>query len=136
MVREHSTRLTATLSSAAERELRQREVPYIEVWEYLNRDPSVRRVLILDELVPAYYLARDYVKIRGPAGERPVPGIETAAEALAHLGDLGVTHVLDVVPPDWSLRAGFQVGAMPNLKLVFESDRARVYEVVPSRPQS
>ncbi len=130
IVHEGSARVAAALSSAADQRLRQREVPYLEAWEYLNREPLVRRVLILEEFAPNYYLTKDYVKIRGPNGERPVPGIEATVQALAHLDDLGVTHVLDVVPPDWSLRTGFQIASTPNLRLVFESDRARVYQVV------
>ena len=131
IVHEGSARLAAALSSAAEHRLRQREVPYLDAWEYLNREPLVRRVLILEEFAPNYYLTKDYVKIRGALGERPVPGLETTAQAITLLDHLGVTHVLDVVPPDWSLRTGFQIGSNPNLRLVFQSDRARVYEVVP-----
>jgi hypothetical protein len=131
MVRQQHDRLAAALSSGAEHRLRQRDVPYLEAWDYLNHEPSVRCVLILNELVPPYYLTKDYVKIRGLYGERPIRGIETAPEAIARISDLGVTHVLDVAAPRWSLRNDIPAGAAPDVRVAFDSDRARVYEVVP-----
>jgi hypothetical protein len=131
--------LIAAISTAAERNLRQRSVPYLEAWEYLNRRSDVRRVLILDPVAPAYYLTKDYVKIRGSLGERPIEGIGNTQQALERLGELRVTHILDVVPPSWSLQPsfldplpepGFKVSSSSHLRLVFESDSARVYEVI------
>ncbi len=131
IIHEGGARILAAFSPVAERELRERDVPYLDAWEYLNREPDVRRVLILEEFAPTYYLTKDYVKLLGQHGERPVPGIETTEKALEHLDDLRVTHVLDVVPPAWSGRAAFKIRPTHRVELVFESRNARIYEVVP-----
>jgi len=134
--------LAAALSASTELAIRRRAVPYFDAWEYLNRHPGVRRVLILDWAAPPYYLQKDYLKIRGPHGERPIPGVETASDALARLEELRVTHVLDSVSlgerdataigmPAGDVHPAFQVLPAPSLVLVFEGQGARVYEVRP-----
>jgi hypothetical protein len=107
---------------------REASIPYLQSFEFLNRDYSVRRVLILDSSVPAFYSDKDYVKPEGNWGERTLPGgidsSEALAEAIAHR--LNVSHVLDVhsefsnfrVPPN-----------TPGLTLVFEAANQRVYQI-------
>jgi hypothetical protein len=134
LVSEHRARLGAALSSVKERELRERNVPYLEAWEYLNHTPGVGRVLVLEQTVPTYYLEKNYLKIQLSVRGDSVHGIESAGDVLAHVDRIDVTHVLDVDPPDWSLRTGFEIGSNPKLRLVFESDHARVYEVLRGKP--
>src|SRR5580658_2723486 len=105
---------------------RQRDIPYLASFEYLNSEPSVREVLILDRSVPAYYSNKAYIKPEGQWGERSVPGASTSLEALQEARQLGVTHVLDVV----SSVSDFQVKSPPaGLTLVFQSAEQRVYRV-------
>jgi hypothetical protein len=104
----------------------QRDFPYRASFEYLNSEPSVREVLILDRSVPAYYSNKAYIKPAGQRGERSVPGASTSLEALQKARQLGVTHVLDVV----SSVSDFQVKSPPaGLTLVFQSAAQRVYRV-------
>ncbi len=110
------------------------EVPYWQAFAYLNALPEPCRVLMLQATAPPYYLHKDYVKVEGGYYEHPVPGIEDPTTALAHLGQLGVTHVLDVEGPKSRgdvLR--IPLPAPSPLELVFNSPSARVFRV---RPES
>ena len=105
---------------------RQRDIPYLARFEYLNSEPSVREVLLLDRSVPAYYSNKAYIKPAGQWGERSVPGASTSLDALQKARQLGVTHVLDVV----SSVSDFQVKSPPaGLTLVFQSAEQRVYRL-------
>jgi hypothetical protein len=86
----------------------------------------VQKVLILDRSVPPFYCDKSYLKITGQWNEQPLPGIRNAKDALAHPGELHVSHVLDVR----SEVSGFQVPAnTPGLALVFERPNQRIYLV-------
>jgi Dolichyl-phosphate-mannose-protein mannosyltransferase len=107
---------------------RQASIPYLASFEYLNRDPHVHRVLILDSSVPSFYSDKDYVKPEGNWGERTLPGApdssQALAQALAH--QLKVSHVLDV----HSQFSNFQVSpGTPGLTLVFEFQNQRIYRI-------
>jgi hypothetical protein len=104
------------------------EIPYFDSFQYLNLDPSVNRVLILDESVPPYYLNKNYVKLLGKYGEQPWSAVNSPAEALSTLPQERLSHVLDVRSRD----RDFQVGPtnLRNLLLVFESKNQRVYRVL------
>lgn len=107
---------------------REASVPYLASFDYLNRDDSVRRVLILDSSVPSFYSDKDYVKPEGNWGERTLPGAsdssQALAQALAH--QLKVSHVLDV----HSEFSNFQISpGTPGLALVFETKNQRIYRV-------
>jgi hypothetical protein len=83
-------------------------------------------VLILDRSVPPFYLDKDYRKPVGQWGELTLPGVATPADALAQVGKLHVTHVLDAN----SEVAPFQVNQpAAGLHLVFEGKDQRVYRV-------
>ncbi len=104
-------------------------IPFLESFRYLNSDPSVRKVLVLEPFVPTYYLDKEYVKPIGRRGEQPLPGIDRPQEFLPELSKWNITHVLDVQMED----SGFQLSEHPeNLVLVFESRDQRIYRVVPS----
>jgi hypothetical protein len=105
---------------------RTQEIPYFSGFEYLNREPSVRKVLLLDRSVPPYYLDKPYVKPIGQWGERTLSGVLDEAQVLEEARALQVTHVFDVI----SASAPFQVkDGTPGLRLVFEAPGQRVYPV-------
>jgi len=111
-------------SYAAKRNAEQ--VPYAESFAYLNHEPSAKEVLILDRSVPPFYLEKNYVKPVGQWEELTVPGVTRPSEALAEMGGLSITHVLDVN----SEVAPFQVSQpAAGLQLVFEAKNQRVYRV-------
>ena len=115
-------------SPALAEQRRRASIPYVESFDYLNHDPQVTRLLILDRSVVAYYSDKDYVKPFGQWGEQVFPDAATPAEILPKLNELHISHILDVqstisgfrVPPDY-----------PGLVLVFERPGQRVYRVVP-----
>ncbi|HLG95891.1 MAG TPA: glycosyltransferase family 39 protein [Bryobacteraceae bacterium] len=113
--------------SPAFAEVRHRKgIPFVESFEFLNRDPEVRKVLILDRSVPAYYSDKDYVKPFGQWGEQVLPDARRPEDVLKKVNELRVTHILDVE----STISGFLVPpGYPGLRLVFERPGQRVYEV-------
>jgi hypothetical protein len=118
--------VAAVLSSSFAERQRQQRIPFLESFRYLNSERSVQKVLILDRSVPPFYSDKSYLKITGQWNEQPLPGIRNAQDALAHLGELHVSHVLDVR----SEVSGFQVPAnTPGLTLVFERPNQRIYLV-------
>jgi len=116
-----------TLVSAAASERREREtIPFLDSFRFINGEPSVRQVLILDPTVPPYYSDKPYVKPVGQWGERTLPGAPDSAEALQRVREWNVSHVMDVQ----SEIGNFQVAPnTPGLTLVFESKGQRVYYI-------
>ena len=114
------------VSSKAAVVRRQLTIPYLESFTFLNYDPSVSRVLILDRTVLPYYLDKPYVKPVGQWGERTLPGERDSTEALRRVREWNVSHVIDVQ----SELAPFMVQSGTNgLSLVFESRGQRIYRV-------
>jgi hypothetical protein len=120
--------LHAAISPSFAEHRKQAEIPFLDSFRFLNREPSVSEVLVLDPFVPTYYLNKPYVKPIGRRGEQPLPGIKTPNEVLADLSSLKITHVMDVQRN----QSGFQVPEHPkNLILVFEESNQRIYRVSP-----
>ena len=118
------------LSSSFAEFRRHRDIPFLESFRYLNGDPSVGKVLILDPFVASYYLDKDYLKPLGRRGEQPIPGIQTPLEALSSPQDWKITHVLDVQSED----GDFKIAGHPkDLTLVFEATGQRIYRVASSK---
>jgi hypothetical protein len=118
-----SADLRAVFSSTFANERRHKEIPFLDSFEFLNHEPSVRRVLLLDRSIPPFYLDREYVKPVGQWEERTLPG---APDALIRVREWNVSHVLDVQSPI----APFQVAiGTPGLTPVFESNEQRIYRV-------
>jgi hypothetical protein len=116
----------AALSPSYAEKMRAEKIPFAKSFDYLNGEPAVTKVLILDRSVPPFYLEKAYVKPVGQWGELTVPGIVNSSQALAIAKTLRITHVLDVS----SELAGFQVkGDDAGLKLVFASENQRIYRV-------
>jgi hypothetical protein len=116
----------AVFSKPFAQQRRQEQIPFFESFEYVNRDASVRSVLILDPSVPPYYCDKSYVKPFGQWGERTLPDEPDLGSVLARLHELRVSHVLDV-------NSGFLPFQLPErprgLRLVFERTNQRVYKV-------
>jgi hypothetical protein len=120
--------LRAVFSSSYARQARQESVPFWQSFDYLNHNPDVTRVLILDASVTPYYSDKNYIKPFGMWGERVLPGVSQATDVLPMLRELGVSHILDV----HSTISGFQVPkGITNLTLVFELPNQRIYRVNP-----
>jgi hypothetical protein len=101
-------------------------IPFVDGFDYLNTEPAVRRVLILDRSVPPYYLNVSYVKPFGQWGELTLPGAPDLPQVLAQVHSLGVSHILDV----HSTISDFRVPeTLPGIKLVFAEPNERIYEI-------
>lgn len=126
-----SSDIHAALSPAFAEERRKSEIPFVQSMDFVNSDPSVTRLLVLDRSVVAYYLNKDYVKPFGQWGEQVFPDAPNSAAVLKRLPSLGVSHVLDVD----SVAGGFQVPRnYPGLELIFTAQNQRVYRVVTATP--
>jgi hypothetical protein len=118
--------VAAAVSSPFAERQRQQRIPFLESFRFLNSEPSVQKALILDRSVPPYYCDKRYLKITGQWKEQVLPEIGSAHDALEYLGELHVSHVLDVR----SEVSDFQVPAKtPGLTLVFERLNQRIYRV-------
>jgi hypothetical protein len=126
IVRAQTENLHAVVSPSLAEFRRAREIPYLASFDYLNNDPSVKKILILDRSVTPYYLRKAYIKPVGQWGELTLPGFSNSLETLPHARELHVTHVLDVVSPV----SGFQIEHPPsNFEMVFQSTGQRIYRV-------
>ena len=119
----------AAVSTSFAESQKQESIPFLQSFRYLNSEPSVRKVLVLDPLVPTYYLDKEYLKPIGRRGEQALPGVDSPQEALPDRSKWNITHVMDVRLKD----SGFQLSEHPdNLVLIFEAKDQRIYRVVPS----
>jgi Dolichyl-phosphate-mannose-protein mannosyltransferase len=126
IVRAQTDNLRSVVSPSFAEFRRARDIPHLASFDYLNSDPSVKKVLILDRSVTPYYLRKAYIKPVGQWGELPVPGISNSLQMLPQARKLQVTHVLDVVSPV----SGFQIEhPSSNFELVFDSTDQRIYRV-------
>lgn len=129
----------ATVSPHYEAQREAQEIPFIESFTWINQNPRVKRVLVLEPLLPVYYLTKDYIKPVGRFGEETFPGSANLTELLNDLPRLGVTHVLDVdaarlLDVQYTDRAehNFRIPAnQANLRIVLNLKDQRIYEVVP-----
>ena len=118
----------AAFSTSFAESRKQEGIMYLESFRYLNSEPSVRKVLVLEPFVPTYYLDKEYLKPIGRWGEHSLPGIDSPGQVLSDPSRWDITHVLDVRLKD----GGFQLPEHPeNLVLVFEARDQRIYRVSP-----
>jgi hypothetical protein len=116
----------AAISPDFAERFRQEHIDYLESFDFLNRDASVRKVLILDRSVMPFYCDKPYLKTTGQWGEVVLPDAVDVRHILGRVRDLGVSHVLDVS----SEISDFRVPAdTPGLTLVFAAPKQRVYRV-------
>jgi hypothetical protein len=116
----------AVFSNSFAQRRKQERIPAFESFEYLNKDASVQKVLILDPSVPPYYCDKSYLRPFGQWGERTLPDEPDLGSVLARLHELHISHVLDV-------NSGFFPFQLPErprgLTLAFERTNQRVCSV-------
>ena len=116
----------AVLSSSFAEQRKQLEIPYRDSFAYLNHEPSVTKVLVIQPRVPTFYLDKPYVKLVGRWGERAIAAEGSPERIAAEFPRLGLSHILDVRPN----RGEFALAnPSPGLTLVLERDDQRVYRV-------
>jgi len=116
----------AAVSPAFEDKRRHEETPYLESFDYLNAEPSVRKVLILGPYVAPFYSDKPYVKPLGRWGEQTIPDANDLQAVLSQSRELHVSHVLDVFPENGPLKLPEN---SPGLTLVFQGKDQRVYRI-------
>jgi hypothetical protein len=116
----------AGLSSKYEARRQHEGTPYFDSFEYINSEPSVKRVLILNPHVAAYFVEKDYVKPFGRWGEQTVPGASSVEQVMERLPSLQVTHILDVKHDGGPFSL---LEKPPGLTLVLERADQRIYRV-------
>jgi|HubBroStandDraft_2_1064218.scaffolds.fasta_scaffold17132_4 hypothetical protein len=116
----------AALSPSFETKRWHAETICADGYDFINREASVKNVLVLSSSVASFFIDKPYVKPFGVWGERSVPGSDTVPEVMARLPALHVTHVFDYRPEGES----FQLPEHPpGLTLVFERADQRIYRI-------
>ncbi len=105
---------------------RDEHIDYLKSFDYLNREASVRRVLILDRSVMPFYCDKPYLKATGQWGEVVLADAGDLGHVLGRARELGVSHVLDVNSEYWRFRVPART---PGLTLVIAGTSQRVYRV-------
>jgi hypothetical protein len=118
--------LHAVFSPSFEAQRRLREVPFLESFEFVNNNPSVTKVLILNLGIPAFYLDKTYIKPLGRWGEQTLPGATDPQKVLLLVPRLQVSHVMDLAWPSETFRLPDHP---PGLTLIFERPGQRVFRV-------
>jgi hypothetical protein len=116
----------AALSSSFEAKRNYQETPREATFQFINNDPSVAKILILDRGIAAYYIDKPYIKPFGRWGEQTIRGGTDVVSVMAQLPSFRVTHILDSVSDSGSFYLGENP---PNLKLVFQTNNERVYRI-------
>jgi hypothetical protein len=118
--------LHAVVSRPYEERRRHEEIPFLESFEYLNRESSVTKVLVLEPRVPVYYFDKNYLRPTGRFGEESIPDGGNVPLLLSELSQLHISHVLDVKPEGKSFRLPDHPAGM---FLVYELPDQRIYAV-------
>jgi hypothetical protein len=124
-----SARLDDVHAATSQRFAEQRrktEVPYVDSFDFLNREVSATKVLILEPSVPPYYLDKDYLKPLGRLGENVLPEANDLPKILSELDLLHISHILDVRVEAGQFRITQET---PRLKLVFQRENQKIYRV-------
>jgi hypothetical protein len=117
--------LHAVVSPSFEAKRWERETPRAASFDYLNHEPSVKKVLILDLGIAAYFLDKPYIKPFGRWGEQTL-GAADVPQVLSLLPSLHVTHILDVKEEDGAFALPEHP---PGFTLVFEHGDQRIYRI-------
>ncbi len=118
--------LHAVVSSAFAEKRKHEEVPFLESFEFLNREPSVKKILVLEPRMPVYYLDRDYLRPVGRFGEESLPEGNNLKMLLSELSNLHISHVVDVKLDGKTFRLPDQP---QGLSLVVQLEDQRIYAV-------
>jgi hypothetical protein len=118
--------LHAALSSSFEARRRQVATACAAGFDYINGEPSVRKVLILDRGIAPYFIDKPYIKPFGVWGEQTIPGASNVPEVMSQLPSLHATHIFDYK----AVAGSFHLPEHPSgLTLVFEREDQRIYRV-------
>jgi hypothetical protein len=116
----------AVMSGSFAERRRHEEIPFVESFDYLNRDSTASKILVLDPLVPVYYLDKNYLRPVGRFGEQSLPEAANLPLLMSELPRMGISHVLDVRFPG----KNFHLPDVPqNLTLVYQGEDQRIYRV-------
>jgi hypothetical protein len=126
IVPERAEDLHAAVSRSFEAKRELEETPRAASFDYINSEPSVKKVLVLDRGIAAYFIEKPYIKPFGRWGEHTLSGVANVQDAMAQLPSLHVTHVFDVRSETGLFYLPDQP---PGLTLVFEREDQRVYRV-------
>ncbi|HWY43952.1 MAG TPA: hypothetical protein VNX66_10670 [Candidatus Sulfotelmatobacter sp.] len=118
--------LHAVISASYAEKRRVEEIPFVESFDFLNREPSATKILVLEPLVPVFYLDKEYLRPIGRFGEQSLPEAANLPFLMSELPRLHISHVLDVKFPDKTFR-------LPDnsrgLTLVRQYENQRIYRV-------
>jgi hypothetical protein len=115
----------AAVSASFEAKRRDQQTTFAASFDYINREPSVKKVLILNPGIAAYFIDKPYIKPFGRWGEQTL-GATNLPEVLSLLPDLHATHILDVKGED----GNFALPEHPSgFTLVFEHGDQRIYRI-------
>jgi hypothetical protein len=118
----------AAVSSSYETKRWGRETAWAPSFDYINHEQSIKKVLILNAGVAAYFIDKPYIKPFGRWGEQTL-GAANVPQVLALVPSLQATHILDVKGEDGS----FLLPEHPSgLTLVFEHGDQRIYRIDPA----
>ena len=129
----------AAVSPQYEYQRKLQRTPYWDSFQFLNNDPSVKKVLILEPRVATFFLQKPYLRPVGRFGEQSIPEGNDINALAGRLSAYGITHILDVDfdDPDVGVHNDFRVPTgLPNLQLVYQRKDQRVYRVVPAEQHS
>jgi len=115
----------AAISPSFEAKRWDRETADAASFNYINHELSVKKVLILNGQIAAYFIDKPYLKPFGRWGEQTL-GATNLREVLSLLPGLHATHILDVRNED----GNFALPEDPSgLTLVFEHGDQRIYRI-------
>ena len=117
--------LHAAVSASYEAKRWNQETAWAPSFDYINREQSVKKVLILDAGVAAYFIYKPYIKPFGRWGEQTLDATNVP-QVLSLVPGLHATHIMDVIEEDGS----FALPEHPSgLTLVFEHGDQRIYRI-------
>jgi len=116
----------AALSPSFQLQRQRRDTPLFDCFDFLNRESSVSRVLLLDTSIAPYFVKKEYVKPFGRWGERTVPGVTSVSDVIPQLPNLHVTHILDTRVDGQSFKLSEHA---PELTPVFSCKNGMIYRV-------
>jgi hypothetical protein len=125
IVKSRSEDMRAAASSSFEAKRQAEETPYAASFDYINRESSVRKILILNPGIAAYFIDKPYIKPFGRWGEQTLHATNPP-EVLRLLPSLHATHILDVIQDNGSFALPREA---PGLTLVFERGDQKVYRI-------
>lgn len=118
--------LHAAISRSYANQRRKAEEPFAPSFDYINSNPSVLKVLILDPGAPEYYCDKDCFKPIGSWGEEAISNAADISSVLGDLKRLHVSHLADFQESGQGFRLRTD---LPGLSLVLAYPNERIYRV-------